>query len=246
VQKQHADKGNSNHTHGSASHGPYIPSNYVPPAPLGMAVTPFSDTALQLQFNSVPTLLVTQYNVETISVPGSGGDACPSAWPIGPVASLQVVPQVYKNGGPSEPVSAFITGLLPNTAYCTYVQSVGQETDLGHYAYTTTSVATTSVAPGPPPPTVTLSIAYQPPGPGPFFTPPFLVATLTPAQDPTPYTLTWYCNEAINSSGPFAAQQQLYILDSGDWYATVTCAGPTCPVSPVAPSNTITVNFPSE
>lgn len=247
VQKQ--QKGHHHHpSHGSGgSDGPYIPGDYHPPAPGGLTVTPFSDTALQLQFTSVPTLLVTQYYVASIQVPGSGKTPCPTTWPTGPLASLQTVPQVYTKPGDSQPVSTVITGLLPNTAYCTYVQSLG-ELHGGQYVGTPSSVATaTPGPPGPPAPsdTVTLSITYQPPGPAPFYMPPVLMATLSPVQDPTPYTLTWYCNEEMTASGSFAQKQQNLVVTDGDWYATVTCEGPTCPLTPIAPSNTITVKLPS-
>lgn len=247
VQKQ--QKGRRHHHHSvdsGGSDGPNTPGDYHPPAPRGLSVTPLSDTALRLQFNSVPTLLVTQYNVVSIQVPGSGNTACPTAWPKGPVNSLQTVPQVYTKPGDSQPVSTVITGLLPNTAYCTYVQSLG-ELHGGQYVGTTNSVVTGSGPPGPPAPsdTVTLSITYQPPGPAPFYMPPVLMATLSPVQDPTPYTLTWYCNEEMTASGSFAQKQQNLVVTDGDWYATVTCEGPTCPINPVAPSNTITVKLPS-
>jgi hypothetical protein len=246
--KGHGTHGGGNGQPGGGGNGPYIPNNYIPPPPTDVSLTPFSDTALQLQFETVPTMLVTQYTVKTIQVPGTGGDLCPQPGPqgpTGPIVSSQTVPQVFTKDGSSQPITTILPGLQGGKAYCTYVQSVGQLSNLGQFVGTVTSVSTGSAPPTPPGPSdaITLNVTYQPPGPAPYYSPPFLIAALSPAQDPTPYTITWFMNQVNHDSGPLASVQQISPPASGDYYATVTCSGPTCPTTPIPPSNTVQVNM---
>jgi len=219
------------------------PNAYHPPAPTGLQVTGYDLNSLLVKFNTVPTPLVSTYQVQAFPAAGDGA-VCPAQMPLKGGYSMQVAQAVAALQGKSTPLQV-VFGNLPTGSYCVYVEPESYLMTPGKTVGTSTAVTTAGTPPPPPPPnTLSLTIAATAPSPPPLSMPPTIRATITPFVDTTNWTIAWIHDSQTVLQGPFNTASTIYVNDvewQTVWYAVacppgvpmdLTCSN-SCLCSPI-------------